>query len=173
MLPLSSTDIFHNCTSQFYTCLFIILQKNYKSNLRTNNLKTFATKIKKQHAFNICQICFDRYHLDSRRNIKIVFDLDFVSQEAYVKAKYFIIVISSPGKFFTIASNVCKAGANSLIKVRVLTTRCHESFIYTVIGFFISIVIKSNLTSSKFSLYTAGANYLNHFFKAKKFYLQS
>ena len=44
----------------------------------------------------------------------------------------------------------------------------HENFIYIVIEFFISIDIKSNIISSKFSLRTAAAHYLDHFFKAKK-----
>ena len=144
--------------SQFYTCLFIILQKNHKSNPRTNSLKTFAAKMKKQHAFNICQIFFNRYHLNNRRNIKIVRDLDFVGQEIYVKAKYFAIVTSSPGELFTIASNVYKAGANSIINARMSRKRCHKNFIYIVMEFFISIGIKSNIISSKFSLCTAAEN---------------
>lgn len=47
-----------------------------------------------------CLMCFDRYHLDSRRNIKIVHDLDFVVVYIYVKAKYFGIVTSSLASFW-------------------------------------------------------------------------
>ena len=166
-------DIFYNYTSQFYTCLFIILQKNYKSNSRTNSLKTFATKIKTRHTFNICQISFDRYHLGSRRSIKVVRKLDFVDQEIYVKANYLAIATSSSGDLFTIASNVYKAGANSLIKVRVSRTRWHGNFICIVREFSISIGIKGNIISSKFPLRTAAVNYLNNFFEVKKNHWQS
>ena len=55
---------------------------------------------------------------------------------------YFAVVTSSPNEYYTITGNVCKAGANSLIKVRVSRTRCHENFISIVIEFFISIGIK-------------------------------
>ena len=67
-------------------------------------------------------------------------DLDFVSQEINVKAKYFAIVTSSTGnELFTITSNICKSRSSSLLKVRMPGAGNHENFVNIIIKSFFDI----------------------------------